>query len=292
MRLVRFLLPSGTPQLGVLDQADQIAPLDVAPGDSQGVELILAATPGEQAALASAALASDVRHSLSDVKVLAPVPQPSKVFGIGLNYADHIAEGNMDIPEVPAVFAKFPNAVSGPGDPIHRPQVSNQLDYEGELCIVIGREARAVSRERATEVIGGYTIINDVTVRDWQLRTQHWSLGKSFDTHGPTGPWVATADEIDPEAGLALRTWVNEDLRQDSNTRHLVFDCRQLVSHLSQACTLYPGDLIATGTPAGVGAVKVPPAYLVAGDEVRVEIEGLGALVNPVIEQPAGNRAP
>jgi len=287
MRLLRFQSPGGSPQLGVLDEDERIAPLDVVIERSQGVEVVLGRSAESRAALAVVALDSDVRRPLDEVTLLAPVPRPSKVFGIGLNYADHIAEGNMETPEVPAVFAKFPTSICGPGDPVHRPRISPELDYEGELCIVIGREARAVPRERALDAIGGYTIINDVTVRDWQLRTPHWSLGKSFDTHGPTGPWVATTDELDPKAGLVLRTLVNGDLRQDSNTRHLVFDCRELVSHLSQVCTLLPGDLIATGTPAGVGVVKDPPVYLVPGDEVRVEIEGLGALVNRVVDEPA-----
>jgi len=194
----------------------------------------------------------------------------------------------MEAPTTPAVFAKFPNSVSGPGDPILRPRASAEVDYEGELCVVIGRPCRNVPAERALDAIGGFMILNDVSVRDLQLRTQHWSLGKSFDSHSPTGPWLTLGDEIDP-SDLSLRTWVNDELRQESSTMQLIFDCATLVEFISGFCTLLPGDLIATGTPSGVGGAMDPPDYLEPGDEVRIEIEGLGTLVNPVESEAVDN---
>jgi 2-keto-4-pentenoate hydratase/2-oxohepta-3-ene-1,7-dioic acid hydratase in catechol pathway len=166
------------------------------------------------------------------------------------------------------------------------PRVSSALDYEGELGFVIGRRCRHVPRERAHEAIAGYLVVNDVTVRDWQLRIPTWTMGKSFDTHGPLGPWLTTADELGDPHGLRLRTWVNDELRQDSVTKHLIFDCFALVEHLSTAFTLEPGDVVSTGTPSGVGMAMKPPRLLKVGDRVRVEIEGLGALDNPVIAEP------
>jgi 2-keto-4-pentenoate hydratase/2-oxohepta-3-ene-1,7-dioic acid hydratase in catechol pathway len=165
------------------------------------------------------------------------------------------------------------------------PRVSSALDYEGELGFVIGRRCRHVPRGRAHEVIAGYLIVNDVSVRDWQLRVPTWTMGKSFDTHGPIGPWLTSADEIDP-SGLRLRTWVNGELRQDSNTKHLIFDCAAIIEHLSTAFTLEPGDVVATGTPSGVGISMKPPRLLKVGDVMRVEIEGLGALENRVVAEP------
>jgi 2-keto-4-pentenoate hydratase/2-oxohepta-3-ene-1,7-dioic acid hydratase in catechol pathway len=205
---------------------------------------------------------------------------------VGLNYKDHIAESGMAAPEVPNVFAKYVNTVCGPTDPIQRPRVSEELDYEGELGVVIGMRCRHVPRERARAVIGGYLVADDVSVRDWQRSSPQWTMGKSFDSHCPIGPWLTLADEVDA-GSLQLRTWVNGELRQDSNTSNLVFGASELIAFLSQACTLEPGDIILTGTPGGVGGAMAPPLYLAAGDEVRVEIEGLGAITNSVIDEPA-----
>ena len=229
------------------------------------------------------------RHALEDVRLLAPV-QPRKFLGIGLNYADHIAESGMEAPEFPVFFNKQSTCVVGPGDDVHMPRVSNLLDYEGELAIVIGQRCRHVSEEHAPEVIAGYTITNDLSVRDWQLRTPTMTLGKSFDTHGPLGPWIVTADELGDPHALSIKTWVNDELRQDGNTSEMIYDCFQQVAHLSQAFTLEPGDVIATGTPAGIGAVRqpFPEGLLSLGDVVRVEIEGIGTLENTVVEEPDG----
>jgi len=226
------------------------------------------------------------RIPLDDVRLEAPISRPPKILAIGLNYADHVKESGMEPPKVPAVFNKQSTSVTGPYDPIHLPRASHVLDYEGELGFVIGRRCRHVPRDRAHEVIAGYLVVNDVSVRDWQLRSPTMTMGKSFDTHCPLGPWITTADEIGDPHSLGLRTWVDGELRQDSNTKQLIYDCFELVEHLSTAFTLEPGDVIPTGTPSGVGIAMKPPRLLEAGDVVRIEIEGLGQIENPVIPEP------
>jgi len=221
--------------------------------------------------------------------LLAPIPRPPKFLAIGLNYMDHIKETGIEAPAFPVFFNKQTTCVIGPGEAIHRPRVSTLLDYEGELGIVIGRRCRHVPLARALDVVAGYVVVNDVTVRDWQLRSPTMTMGKSFDTHGPIGPWLVTADEIPDPQALGIRTWVNGALLQDGSTRDMVYSCAQQIEHLSTAFTLEPGDIISTGTPAGVGIVRKPPVLLKAGDVVRVEIERVGALENPVIEEPADN---
>lgn len=223
---------------------------------------------------------------LAEVHLEAPVLRPPKFLAIGLNYADHIEETGLERPEFPSFFNKQSTCVIGPHDPIHVPRVSAKLDYEGELGFVIGRRCRHVPRERARDVIAGYLIVNDVTVRDWQARSPTWTLGKSFDTHGPTGPWIVTADEIGDPHALDIETWVNEERRQSTNTRHMIFNCFQQVEVLSTAFTLEPGDIISTGTSSGVGVMMTPRGYVKAGDVVRVTIERIGAIQNPVIEEP------
>ena len=224
--------------------------------------------------------------SMDDIQLLAPVTKPNKFFGVSLNYADHIKETGLEKPEYPTFFNKQNSCVIGPGGAIHRPKVSEKLDYEGELGVVIGKRCRHVSREQASSIIAGYTIVNDVSVRDWQMRSHTWTLGKSFDTHGPTGPWIVTPDEIGDPHNLSIKTWVNDGLRQDSNTKHLIFDCYYLVEYLSQVMTLEPGDIIATGTSSGVGVKMKPRGYMKAGDEVKIEIEKIGMLKNPVMDEP------
>ena len=235
---------------------------------------------------AGPAARSAPRHPLAQVELMAPIPRPPKFLAIGLNYADHMAESGAEAPAFPVFFNKQSTCVIGPGEPIHRPRVSEMLDYEGELGVVIGRRCRHVPAGRAQEVIAGYTVVDDVTVRDWQFKAPTWTLGKSFDTHGPTGPWIVTADELTDPQSLRIRTWVNGDLRQDASTKEMIFDCAQQVETLSTAFTLEPGDLIATGTPSGVGVFRTPPSFLRAGDTVRIEIDGIGTLENPVIEEP------
>jgi len=226
------------------------------------------------------------RIALQEVKLQAPIPRPGKFLGVGLNYADHIDETGLEKPEYPTFFTKQSSCVVGQNDAIHLPKVSDKLDYEGELAFVIGKRCKHVPIELAHEVIAGFTIVNDVTVRDWQFRTPTWTLGKSFDTHGPMGPWLVTADEISDPHNLDLKTWVDDDIRQDSNTKHMIFNCYELIAYLSQAMTLEPGDVISTGTPSGVGVKMKPRGYLKAGQTVRIEIEGIGTLSNPIIDDP------
>jgi 2-keto-4-pentenoate hydratase/2-oxohepta-3-ene-1,7-dioic acid hydratase in catechol pathway len=233
------------------------------------------------------------RHRLADLRLLAPA-RPRKFLAIGLNYADHIAESGMERPKFPVFFNKQVTCVVGPEEGVHMPRVSNLLDYEGELAIVIGARCRHVPEDRAHEVIAGYTIANDVSVRDWQVRTPTMTMGKSFDTHGPLGPWLVTADELGDPHALAIRTFVNDDLRQDGNTGEMIYTCFQQVAHLSEAFTLEPGDVIATGTPAGIGAARqpFPEGLLKVGDVVTIQIDGIGELRNTIVEEPRNYLAP
>jgi len=228
---------------------------------------------------------------LAEVRLEAPVPHPQEFLAIGLNYADHIAESKARPPEFPVFFNKQTTCVTAPYDPIHLPRVSKALDYEGELGFVIGRRCRHVPRDRAHEVIAGFLIVNDVSVRDWQMRAPTHTLGKSFDTHGPIGPWLVTPDEAGDPHSLELRTFVNGELRQHSNTRNLVFDCYAQIETLSKVFTLTPGMVISTGTPSGVGAAMNPPRFLKTGDIVRVEVERIGHIENRVIDEPADSSA-
>ena len=229
----------------------------------------------------------DTLIPLADIRLLAPVLRPPKILAVGLNYADHVAETGRDTPKIPMIFNKQSTAVTAPGDPIHIPRASDRVDWEGEFALVIGRRCRHVPRDQAAQVIAGYTIANDVSVRDWQMRSPTFTMGKSFDSHCPLGPVIVTADEVGDPHRLDIRTWVNDELRQSSNTRELIFDCFALIEHLSTAFTLEPGDVISTGTPSGVGAAMDPPTFLKAGDTVRIAIDKLGELQNPVIDEPA-----
>jgi 2-keto-4-pentenoate hydratase/2-oxohepta-3-ene-1,7-dioic acid hydratase in catechol pathway len=233
---------------------------------------------------------SEHRLPLHSVR-LAPPVRPRKFFAIGLNYADHVAESGQPTPEHLTVFVKAGTSVNGPYDPIERPAVSDFLDYEGELGFVIGKRCRHVRAQDAADVIAGYLIVDDVSVRDWQIQTPQWSLAKSFDTHGPIGPWITTADELADPHALGIRTYVNGDLRQRSNTEQLIFDCFRQVEILSQACTLEPGDVIATGTPSGIAAAMEGRPWLKPGDRVRVEIDGLGAIENEVVQEQVPDQA-
>jgi 2-keto-4-pentenoate hydratase/2-oxohepta-3-ene-1,7-dioic acid hydratase in catechol pathway len=226
------------------------------------------------------------RISLSEVRLEAPIKSPPEFLAIGLNYSDHIAETGREKPQFPLFFNKQSSCINGPYDPIHLPRASSALDYEGELGFVIGRRCRHVPRARAHEVIAGYLIVNDVSVRDWQRRAATMTLGKSWDTHGPIGPWIVTPDEIGDPHALDLRTLVNGEERQHSNTRYLIFDCYAQVETLSTVFTLEPGTIISTGTPSGVAAAMKPPKWLKAGDTVRIEIEKIGHLEARVIDEP------
>ena len=216
----------------------------------------------------------------------APIPRPPKIICIGLNYRDHAAETNLPIPEVPTVFAKFPTSAIGHGKPIVLPRNSSKPDYEAEFAVVISRRGRHIPEERWRDYVFGYTIFNDVSARDFQMATSQWMIGKTFDTFAPFGPFIVTADEIPDPHNLPISLTLNGDLMQDSNTSNLIFTIPRLIAHLSSVFTLEPGDVIATGTPAGVGFARKPPRWLKPGDAVTVRIGGIGELTNPVVAEP------
>ena len=221
---------------------------------------------------------------LSEIEFLPVIERPGKVLAVGLNYKDHAKETGMDLPKVPMIFTKQSTSVLGHQGEIHKPKVSDAVDYEGEMAFVIGKKCRHVSKEDALDVIAGVTICNDVSVRDWQIASPTFTMGKSFDTHCPIGPYIVTMDEISDIHNLKIKTYVNDELRQDSCTDQLIFDCFDLIEHITKAFTLEPGDIIATGTSSGVGVVL--GKYLVPNDVVRIELENVGTLENKVILEP------
>jgi 2-keto-4-pentenoate hydratase/2-oxohepta-3-ene-1,7-dioic acid hydratase in catechol pathway len=226
---------------------------------------------------------------LADVRLEAPVPNPSKFLAIGMNYAKHAAEARqlgVQVPDTQVWFNKQVSCVNGPFDPVHMPKVSDNLDYEAELGVVIGKRCRHVSAADARSVIAGYLVCNDVSVRDWQKRSATMTLGKSFNTHGPIGPWIVTDDDVADPHNLNLRMLVNGEVRQEVNTGEMVHNIYDQIAYLSTVMTLEPGDLLATGTPSGVGVAMNPPTWLKIGDVMRVEIEGVGHIENVVIPEP------
>jgi len=261
MRLVTFEAPGHTSALSGFLQDDERV---VAFGGPDGVKEALATgrVPGP----------SGGTWPLADVKLLAPIPEPGTIYAIGLNYRDHIAEMGNTPPEQPVVFVKVSGCVAPPGGPIVCPEVVRRLDYEGEMVIVMGGRGE----------IGGYCIADDVSARDLQKREPQWTRAKGADTFCPFGPWITTADEVPDPGNLALRTWVNDELRQESNTSNLVFGCAALVEFITETCALRPGDLILTGTPGGVGQAQDPPKFLQSGDRVRIAIDGLGEIEHSV----------
>ncbi|HTY55931.1 MAG TPA: fumarylacetoacetate hydrolase family protein [Candidatus Binataceae bacterium] len=286
MRLATFSDSNGT-RIGLVVE-DQIVDLKRArPELPTDMIAFLAAGPQALEAARGAIGTTSATLNLKDVRLHAPVPKPSKFLAIGLNYADHVKESGLAKPSSPLFFNKQVSCVTGPFDPILMPYDSEQVDYEGEMGFIIGKRCRRVSRERAHEVIAGYCVINDVSIRDWQFRAQTFTLGKSFDGHGPVGPWIVTPDELKDPHQLRIRTWVNGELRQDSSTDQLIYDCFEQVAALSQAFTLEPGDIVSTGTPAGVGMGFKPPKYLKVGDVVKIELEGVGVIENRVAPEPA-----
>ncbi|AOY91483.1 5-carboxymethyl-2-hydroxymuconate isomerase [Cupriavidus sp. USMAA2-4] len=231
-----------------------------------------------------------VTWPLADVRLDAPVPNPSKFLAIGMNYRRHVAEAiaaGIQVPDSQVWFNKQVSCVTGPFDPVHMPKVSDKLDYEAELAVVIGRRCRHVPAEEAASVVAGYTVCNDVSVRDWQMRSPTMMLGKSFNTHGPFGPWLVTADEVKNPHDLQMRMLVNGECRQEVNTSEMIYDIWQQIACLSTVMTLEPGDVIATGTPSGVGGAQKPPRFLKLGDVMRVEIDGIGHIENIVVAEPA-----
>jgi 2-keto-4-pentenoate hydratase/2-oxohepta-3-ene-1,7-dioic acid hydratase in catechol pathway len=277
MRFVTFRAADGSAQAGVVREGS-ITPL--------GTDLVSIIQDGEDAF-------RDILQRLSridplppgSVPLLAPLPKPPKLICVGLNYLDHARESKMEVPNVPTIFSKFANAVIGPGENIVLPKNSEKPDYEAEFAFVIGKRGRHIPQERWREYVFGYTIINDVSARDFQMATTQWLMGKTFDTFAPMGPHIVTADEISDPHALDIRMTINGEVLQNSNTRELIFKIPALVSYLSSVFTLEPGDIVSTGTPAGVGAGRKPPRWLKAGDECVVYVEGIGELRNPVVAE-------
>jgi ureidoglycolate lyase len=285
MKLARFLV-DGVYEIGViLDEHRLVSLTRSIPGLGDDMPSLIGDWDARQEQVQRIVEAPDNVFAMADIALAAPVPRPGKVFAIGLNYADHIEETGMETPAVQTWFSKAVTSVTGPYDPVLIPRGSQAVDYEAEMVAVIGKGGKHISREDAADHIIGYCVGNDVSERHWQLSSPQWTLGKSFDTHAPHGPWITTSDEVvDPHA-LAISCYVNGELRQQSNTRQLVFDVFEQVAHLSAAMTLEPGDLIFTGTPAGVGMALDPPRFLKAGDRVRVDIERLGAIESPFVSE-------
>src|SRR5215471_8431902 len=261
MRLVTFQHRNGRAEAGILS-GSQISGL--------GMDMT------EVCAAGRAPAASGPAYALGEVKLLAPIPRPPKFICVGLNYRDHAAEARMEIPKVPTIFSKFSNVVIGPGEPIVLPKASSKPDYEAEFAFVIGPGGRHIPASRAMEHVFGYTIVNDVSARDFQMATSQWLMGKTFDTFGPMGPWIVTKDEIPDPHALDISLEIGGETLQSSNTREMVFRVPQLIEYISQVVTLEPGDVVATGTPAGVGFARKPPRYLKHGDEVIIRVEGIG----------------
>jgi 2-keto-4-pentenoate hydratase/2-oxohepta-3-ene-1,7-dioic acid hydratase in catechol pathway len=280
VKIASFSVGSGARQIGIVEGDGLIALSAHLPGAPSDMIALMEGWETLQAKVASlAGTAPD--HALADIVLHAPVTRPDKIMGIGLNYADHVAEAEMETPTEQLWFSKQANCIADPYGTIQLPKVSTALDYEAELVFVIGKRIRHATRDQAKAAIFGYCVGNDVSVRDWQFKTSQFNLGKSFDSHAPFGPWIVTGDSIDPHT-LPIRCLVNGEERQSSNTHHLIFDCYDQVAYLSQVMTLEPGDIFFTGTPGGVGAVMKPPKWLTTGDVVRVEIDGIGAIENTV----------
>lgn len=270
----------GTTALGIV--TDGIVPIATHLPDAPREMIALIAAWKDWSERVAALADRPAEIAIDAVRLLPPVARPGKICGIGLNYADHVAESGMETPSDQLWFAKPATAVTGPNDPIRLPRVSEQLDYEAELVIVIGQACRYADEATARAAIFGYCVGNDVSIRDWQFKTTQFMLGKSFDSHAPHGPWIVTADAIDA-ANLDILCRVNGESRQSSNTHNLIFDAVAQIQYLSQVMTLESGDLLFTGTPGGVGAGFKPPRWLRAGDVVETEIEGIGTLSNRVI---------
>ena len=270
MRLVTFELSHERPQAGIL------AGSKVLPAGTDMLSICAAgrAAPGDAPPV-----------DLASVQLLAPIPRPPKLICIGLNYRDHAAEARLEVPSVPTVFNKFPNVVIGPGAPIVLPRVSAKPDYEAEFAFVIGLGGRYIPAERAMDHVFGYTIVNDISARDFQNATSQWLMGKTFDTFAPMGPCIVTKDEIPDPHALDISLEIGGQVLQKSNTRELIFKIPELIAYISQVVTLEPGDVVSTGTPAGVGFSRRPPRWLKPGDEVVVRIEGIGELRNPVVAE-------
>ena len=287
MKLARFTA-NGQTQIGAIKDGKVIPLTDLVPDAPSGIRAVLEAGPALRARLEQALATSNAGLALSAVRLEAPIPEAQKFMAIGMNYHDHAEEARragVPVPQNQLWFNKQVSCINGPYDPIYKPRVSDKMDYEAELGVVIGKRCRYVSLEDARSVVGGYFVCNDVTARDWQFKSPTYTLGKSFDSHGPIGPWITTDDEIADPHNLMMRLWVNGEPRQEANTGGMIYNIWQQIHELSQVMTLEPGDLIATGTCANVGIAL--GKFLQPGDVVKVEIDQLGFIENLVAEEPA-----
>jgi 2-keto-4-pentenoate hydratase/2-oxohepta-3-ene-1,7-dioic acid hydratase in catechol pathway len=286
MRLVAFE-QDGRAMLGAKVGSDVVSLADVVPGLPEDVNLALGALglPGSAASL-QGKLAGAPKGPLAGLRLLPVVPRPGKIICIGLNYVEHAKEGNNPIPDYPAVFFRGPTSLAAPGAPLLRPRVSDKFDYEAELAIVIGQRARHLSEAEALGCVAGYTCMNEGSLRDYQRKSGQWTMGKNFDRTGGLGPEIVTPDEI-PQGPNALRitSRINGQTMQDSHTSDMIFSVPRILAILSEVMTLEPGDVIATGTPSGVGYPRKPPVFMKAGDTAEIEIEGIGILSNPVEDE-------
>lgn len=282
MRFAAFQ-SNGRPALGLrLDQ--EIVNL-TAEGLPATLDELLRAGPAGLAEAKRAGASARSRLPISDIDWLPPLQSPSKAIAVGLNYVDHAAEGNFDPPKYPVLFHRFPSSWVGHKQPLVRPHVSTQFDYEGELLVVIGKGGRYIDKGRALDHVAGYSLFNDGSIRDYQFKSAQWMMGKNFDRSGSFGPEFVTADELPSGAtGLKLQTRLNGQVLQEANTRDMIFDVATLVSVCSEPFALQPGDIIIAGTPAGVGFARKPPIFMKTGDVCEVEIEGVGLLSNPVVD--------
>jgi len=286
MKLVTYT--TGTaPCLGILS-GDQVIDLHKASGGQLPADMLTLLQGGDATLERAAQVVTQAPSGLplDQVTLLAPILNPSKIVAVGQNYMDHCREQGVEPPTSPVLFTKFPSAIVGPGAEIRwDPALSRQVDYEVELAVVIGRTARRVPKEQALDYVAGYTVCNDVSARDLQFSDGQWVRAKSLDTFCPLGPWLVTRDEISDPQDLAMRTILNGETVQDSSTREMIFGVAELIAFSSHAFTLFPGDVIVTGTPPGVGVFRDPPVFLKSGDTITVEVEGIGSLTNHCVEE-------
>lgn len=287
MRLVTYQ-QAGSDQVGIV-QNDIVIPVSQLAPDLAGRSMKqLAGLDGLTRRLADALAAktSFAGEPLGQLQLRPVVPDPGKIICVGLNYADHAAEGGHEIPTYPALFMRGANSLAAPNDPIICPSCSDKLDYEAELMIIIGRGGRHISRQDALGAVFAYTVFNDGSVRDYQRKSAQWTAGKNFDQTGPIGPWAVTPDDLPPGAsGLKIESRLNGQVMQSSNTEHLIFDVARIIEIISEYATLEPGDLIATGTPGGVGWPRKPPVFMKAGDTIEIEIEQIGLLTSRIANE-------
>lgn len=285
MRLLAFVNDQNQPALGVRIDSESLLDLTAAGASSTLDEVLRDGDAGVQKLEALRTKATR-RVPLEGLNYLPPVLQPDKAFAIGLNYLDHAAESKFDPPKHPVVFHRYRSSWVAHGEALVRPRVSSQFDYEAELVVVIGKAGRYIPKTRALEHVAGYSIFNDGSIRDYQLRTNQWMLGKNFDDSGSFGPEFVTADELPSGArGLRIQCRLNGHVLQDANTRDMIFDVATLVACCSEAMAFRPGDLIISGTPSGVGMARQPQVWMKAGDVCEVEIEGIGVLRNPIVDE-------